>query len=427
MPLTRLVKAGELVKLSISVGIPRIRQKTLAAVVDHITQVIAGPNGTQIEPILDNYGKALSDLVGFPSHVEHLATSEKARWHACIDFFIGAIHRAMPKDADELESMRQDSPRLGTPVGRSMTVRASSVLYSARGGDVARKGQLDDALDALQNLTIGSNAPLLDRLDELTEVALRVLGSGNGSLRSKIASFAIINNLLTVSKCEKETEARVLTQSLVPIIAYWWRSDKSDRDSALAGLRQEILKTIMLISPPLEYLVLKMADKETADELDQLLEGLWMEYSRRETKLQLDDITFSQSELMNGYLQHKFFGLKTHNTEAEQRWMLVYCIAVLESTLARYSRKSQEHARSDQDSRRKKRRTELHENRLLKRFNAGDTNIQFAALHILPFILTNQEILPEDLTELLQLLLELTNHKDSLVVSWSLISLAWYA
>ncbi|CEJ94936.1 Putative Ataxia telangiectasia mutated [[Torrubiella] hemipterigena] len=423
-PLTRLAKAGELVKISIGIGIPRIRQKTLSAVVDHITQVIAGPNGTQIEPIVDNYGKALSDLVAFPSHVEHLATSEKARWHACVDFFISIVHRAMPNDACELDSMRQDSPRLGTPAARSMTVRASSVLYSARGADVARKGQLDDALDALQNLSIGSNAPILDRLDELTEVGLRVLSSGNGSLHSKIASFAIINNLLTVSKCEKEEETRTLTQSLVPIIAYWWRSDKSDRDSALAGLRQEILRTVMLIGPPLEYIVSKMVDKDTADELDQLLDGLWLEYSRRETKLQLEDITFSRSELMNGYLQHKFFGLQTHSAEAEQRWMLVKSIAALENILSSYSLKTQEHARSDPDARRKKRRTELHESRILKRFNAGDKNIQFAALHVLPFILNCQDLLQDDLNELLPLLLELTNHKDSLVVSWSLIALA---
>ncbi|KAK3191723.1 Serine/threonine-protein kinase tel1 [Lecanicillium sp. MT-2017a] len=92
---TRLTRSASAVRAAASRGALKIKQKTLFAVIDHITQVLPGPNEGFVPPLLNDYVKALTELLSRPSHVEFLSRLDGARWQK--QCFFGQIHARLSK------------------------------------------------------------------------------------------------------------------------------------------------------------------------------------------------------------------------------------------------------------------------------------------------------------------------------------------
>lgn len=305
-------------------------------------------------------------------------------------------------------------------------MRASSVLYTKRNADAVAHGPLDDAVTALRSLIQTSNAPVLSRFEDLTSIAIRFLGSSKGQSLSKIGGFAILNGSIAAARCADAPALSTLLQSLLPLMAYWWRPEMGQRDLAQSLLRQEILTTILLATPSIEYLVCKANGSEMVEEVEQLLEAMWSEYSRRETKLELYDVTFSGNDLSRNYFQNPFFGLRCFNTNAEGSWLLLQSIAMLETILQKFIENSRIRPGSanDADARRKRRLAQPAHSRILSRLRAIEPEMRLATLHALPFTLGTGGLDAQCIAELVPMLLDLTNDKDSSVASWALVGLA---
>lgn len=410
---------------AIALGKPKLRQKTLYAVVDHITQVVAGPSGTYVEPLVNPLVKALTDLLSQQEHVEHLSIHDQERWHACITFFINVIEKSMPTET-ETHAAQRGSPVPGTPAMRATSLRASSVLYTKRNADAVAHGPLDDAITALRSLIQASNAPVLSRFDDLTSIAIRFLGSSKGQSLSKIGGFAVLNGSISAARCAETSSLSTLLQSLLPLMAYWWRPEMGQRDLAQSLLRQEILITTLLTTSSIEHAICKANDTDMVEEVEQLLEAMWSEYSRRETKLELHDVTFSGNDLARNYFQNPFFGLRCFNINAEGSWVVLQSIAELEAVLHKSSENSRLHSGSvnDADTRRKRRLAQPVSSRILSRLRATEPEMRLATLHALPFTLGAGGLDAQCIAELVPMLLDLTNNKDSGIASWALVGLA---
>ncbi|KAG8414948.1 Serine/threonine-protein kinase tel1 [Metarhizium acridum] len=90
----RLTKCASAIRMTAARGAPRLGRKTLLALIDHITQILPDPDGDFVAPLIQDYVKALSEVLSRQPHVEFLARQDAKPWEACVDFLldIAALH-----------------------------------------------------------------------------------------------------------------------------------------------------------------------------------------------------------------------------------------------------------------------------------------------------------------------------------------------
>jgi ataxia telangiectasia mutated family protein len=87
----RLEKCAEALRRAVRHGATKIKRKTAKAIIDHITQVLLGPEDTFIAPLLKDYVKTLVTFLSFPANVEHLTAVSSESWDTCVDFCVDAL------------------------------------------------------------------------------------------------------------------------------------------------------------------------------------------------------------------------------------------------------------------------------------------------------------------------------------------------
>ena len=428
---TRLTKCAAAVRMAVSRGVYRLGRKTLLAVIDHITQVLPGPNDEYVAPLLQDYVKALAEVLARDAHVELLARKEGTPWEVCVDFFIDLATHVTPEEGDTFSlPLSRASPAPGTAAPRS-TGRSNSSTQSQRRATPVDGGPLRDALEGLNRLMGGANAPVLRRSAEVIHVVFRVLKVKQLSLGSvQTLCFSIINNIFAALQTEQLDEAVSLVKELVPLMAYWWRAEKVSQDELIRALRNEILKAIYITHAHLEYLAVPGNDETLRADLEDLADNFWQEYSRRSEafRLQLVDLTFSISRLPTDSLRNPLFGLRPHNIEGESYWALVHNLAFIESIFLKASNSNQtdvqkrEHAQQP----RKRRRTQDHTSRLRRKLRSKDVGVRRTALQLMPFIITTHALDSDEISELLDELIALATNKDAITSSWALLAFARY-
>lgn len=427
---TRLTKCATAVRMAVARGVSKLGRKTLLAIIDHITQVLPGPNDDFVQPLLQDYVKALAELLSRQAHVELLARKGGDPWEECVDFFLNLAAHILPDDSDTatLPSSSRASPAPGT-TPLHLTPRPSPYSQNQRRAGHAEGGPLRDALEGLHHLVSGANAPVLRRQKDITDVVLRVLRIKHLSLGSiQTLSFAIANAIFSAIQAEELEDANTLVKNLVPLMAYWWRDGKVSQDELIRALRNEISKAIFFVHLHLEYLAVNSTDGVIHSEIEYLVDPLWSEYSKRSEafRLQLVDITFLVSNLPEDYLHNSLFGLHPHNVEGESYWALVQNLAFLESVLLRYKADTSDSMDGNEEQPRKKRRTRENSSRLRLKLKAKDLGVRRTALQLVPFILATGALGVEEVGDLLVNLIVLAADKEPITASWALIACARY-
>ncbi|KAJ6781431.1 hypothetical protein PWT90_08113 [Aphanocladium album] len=417
----RLNKCAKAVRAAAARGVSKLKQKTLSAIIDHITQVLPGPDGF-VRPLANDYVKALTELLR-PANVEFFSRKDGQLWQTCVDFFLDIISSIPQNGAIEHGLVGRNSPApsgSGTP--RS-TLRSNSGSLSHKPAEITDTEPVRDALEGLLNLVSAPNAHILSRYQDVATAALRVLRLhlSLGSLQTM--SFSIINGIISVVQLDDPAYTGSLAQDLLPLMTHWWRADKVSQDDTIKSLRNEILRTILLSQPHLEKLAVNDWDDAVRQDMAYLLEPLWQEYSKRSSsnQLQLSDITFSASTLPSDYLQIGLFGLNPLNMEAESQWGIVQCIGSLEAILARQKPKAIASQR-DQHQPRKRRRIEQTDNRLRARLKDRHLEIRKTAVQVAPFMLATGALIADEVQEMLSELVGLTTHKDTSIASWAIVA-----
>lgn len=422
---SRLSKCANAVRMAVGRSLPKLTRKPILAIIDHITQVLPGPDGDYVAPLLQDYVKALSELVSRHAHVELLASKDAAPWEDCVDFFLELIEYALPENADSLSGpLSRSSP---APATLRSTARSSSSTQSSKRPGHGDSGPLRDALEGLYNLARGANAPILRKSPQIVPVILRVLQIKHLSLGSiQTLCFTILNIVFSTLKAEAFQDSINLVKEMIPLMAYWWRAEKVSQDELIRALRNEILKAIFLNHLHLEYLALHAKDSAVQSGLEDLADPLWQEYSKRGEafRLQLVDITFATSNMPNDHLRNPLFGLRPHNVEGESYWALVQNLAFLESIIFRFKGKSPEETSDHGEQPRKRRRTQEQSSRLRLKLRSKDVSVRRTALQLVPFIVSTNAMGDKDTAQLLDELIALGTEKDAITSSWVLIACA---
>ncbi len=448
----RLVKCAEALRLAVEHGACKLRRKTLLAVVHHIIETLPGPNGDFVQPLLQDYIKALVALLSHAPSVELLATYDSEGWLSCVDFVLQIIEQYVqagetdsgPSRASPAPGTRQTiraSPAPGTrqtiraspAPGTRQTITSTASTLSSTASSTQRNGsgkyhsQTQDLVQCLVFLCHASNAPLIQRTTEISSAVLQILQfrSWNISQLHQLA-FSVINALLLLTQTEDTAQASSLAVDSIPLVSYWWRARTASEDNALLnGVRNEMLNVVHNSHLQLEALVKQGIDASILEHVENLSDILWSEYSRREDRgqLQQDDLVYSKWPRGNSIFSLRIFSLRAFNIEAEKKWAVVEVLSLLESLLWKSSSLPAAPSIEDEPPR-KRHRTTTGSSRLRRKLRSDDVTIQHTALQVVPYFITSVKVDTYEALELLPILIGLISHKNSKIANWALIACA---
>jgi ataxia telangiectasia mutated family protein len=247
-----------------------------------------------------------------------------------------------------------------------------------------------------------------------------------GSLQT--LAFAILNAIFSATHSDDLTHASSVVQNLLPLMSHWWRSEKVSQDEVIRALRIEISRSILLTHLHIEHLVISSSDETIRLDLEDLVENVWSEYSRRGEafRLQMSDITFDMSSLPTYGLQLDVFGLRTHNVYGEGHWATIQNLAFLERIMILpRSRILGDDAEQDEQPR-KRRRTRQDMSRIRLKLKAVEVTVRRTALQLIPFLLAGGSFSRDEILDLLPDLVSLATDKNPVTASWALIASARY-
>ena len=426
----RLAKCGEALRSVVRHGASRIKRKTARAVVDHITQILPGPDNNYVEPILQNYVKALSTFLDVAPNVENLATFSGEGWEACVGFCTDALSRW-------LDTGDADSPMSGASPAHlaSAGARAGSVAPLTPRGSLSSSqigSQLaQDFMSCLDSLMGGGNAPVLRVSGDVSRIVLQVLQVRQlkiGELQ-KLA-FSTLNSIFRRIQTENIDLAKKLASDVMPVLTHWWQPRALSRDAMLNSVRDEMLKTIHCIHLYIDAITRfpSPASVSPLRNLEDLLDALWSEYSRRDerARLQLDDVSFTALRLPEDHPSTAVFKLRPHHLPGEQNWIFLENLALLESIYARNSKHGRNRDAADDHPPRKRRQVIAASNRLHLKVSSPDPAVRLTALQLIPFLTRRRSglVSDDDIPGMLQDLSSYIMAKQGFVATWAMMACA---
>lgn len=301
-------------------------------------------------------------------------------------------------------------------------------VANRRGPGQLHRGTFQDLLQCLYLLVVPPNAPLEHKSRDIATTILRALQLRHSGL-SQITylAFASLNVLLANIQADDLAQTRTLAREIVPLITHWWQGRAVSKDEMLNSVRDEMLKTMFFIHLHLERIVLDNIYPSIEGDLEDLSEALWLEYTRRNERdqLQLDDITFLVAALPEDYFSLSTFGLRPHNQEGERKWALIQNLAFLERILSVVKSHASSGTTDQEEQPRKKRRTVVSTNRLLEKLKSADPTVQRTAIQLVPFLLEIEAYSPTDLAELRSEISPFISGTGS-IASWAMLACARY-
>ena len=431
-PEQRLEKCAAAVRLAALRSASKIGRKTVLAIVDHITQVLFGPDDEFIQPLLRDYVKALTEIVSRQAHAEVLARKDAGPWQVCVDFFLRVAYHILPSEEDTatLPHLARASPAPTASSLRSLP-RANSSLQAQRHTGQGDGEPLKDALEGLYHLISAPNAPLLrlaakdQSAKDITDLALGVLGTKHLNLGSTpTLCFSIINTVFRATEADDLDNAVALAEHTLPHMGYWWRAEKVSQDELIKALRNEISRSIFLMHLHLEHLAINLWDVNVREGVANLAEPLWQEYSKRSEafRLKLTDLTFASSSSREHIMHLGLFGLRPHNAEGEAHWAVLQNLAFLEAMLLRPKKETTDADAQNGEQPRKRRRLHQDLNPLRVKLKSKHEGTVRTALQLVPFMLATSTVSHAEICELLGDLVSFVGDNDTTTASWALIA-----
>ncbi|EAQ91322.1 hypothetical protein CHGG_03257 [Chaetomium globosum CBS 148.51] len=414
--IARLEKCARALRTAVRHGATKIRRKTGKAIIDHIAQVLPGPDGSYIGPLLEDYVKTLSTFLESSANVENLAISES--WDTCVLFCVEALYRYLETGDRESGSLSRASPAPGP------SLRSGSIALPQGSGQIGGMMALE-FLTCLNLLVAAPNAPVARKADKISTVVLQILQLRQmkiGELQ-KVA-FSTFNLVFQRTQADDVALSKTLARSMTPLVSYWWQPRALSRDAMLNSVRDEMLKTIYGTHLYVESLLRDATDESFFQDVEDLLDSLWSDYSKREdrARLQLDDVTFTGLRLPEDHPSTTVFSLRPYNQAGEQNWALLENLAILEAAYSRYAQREHSQQHPDHGQPRKRRRVAGSANRILQKIKSLDAAVRLSALQLIPFLAKRKPFSLEDISEVMADLSKSVTDKQGAVASWAMIA-----
>lgn len=416
----------------VKAGASKLKSKTVEAIVDHITQTLPKVDGDYCDPLTQDYLKALSAVFEPKVNVERLKPST---WFEVVDFCLRGISRFSDDGNGDTIGLQL------RPVGveSSHGLRTPARLGNGNSRDhpkasVVSRQSVEDLLATLSSLVSAPNAPVLQSAQDITAGIIQFLHS-QGSAVSMLhqLAFSILNAVLSFIREDRSTLVQSAAEEVVPLISRFWQGKNLAKDEMLNSVRDEMLILLFTLNLHLERGVMNPETVDLAPKIEDLLDVMRAEYARRLDRdpLHLEDVDMvdlGAAAVDAAPFSLHVFRLRPHNTRAERNWANLQVIGILQRLVSLAEDQKRLAANlpdNDNDQHpRKRQRTSLNSDRLLRPIKAKDDQVRLGALQTLPFILQNCELSSADLTELLDQLIICASDKEGRIASWALLAIA---
>ena len=418
----RLESCASTLRLAVEIGVTRILNNSVSAVLDHIVQTLPVAGEGFCAPLVSGYLKCLRRILEHSAHVEHLPQD---LWTKVVNFCVTC-----------LEHTETDS---GTKISFSSNSRTASA--NDRSSNNSSKGpsrlvskpllSLGDACEivvSLRHLTLAPNAPIPNLCGEVLNgviIFLREKGRLSKSTSAHCDAFATINSVISHIHNDKTGVILDVLQEIIPSIRETWTSKES-------ALNQEIL--IYLIYS-LDYISLLLETHQDFSEveIEGLIDVLYEEYSRRPERdslnqLQCSDLVFSHHlPGQDDVCRMGPFGLRTGSSRPEMQWSTLQIMTHLSA--GRDYRIQQQTKRLNENgvnhsSKRQQPSPSFHD--YLRRTNVPSMQSRLASLQLVVFRISQRTVNGSELHTTMDRLLALASDENSEISNWAIVGLARY-
>lgn len=410
---TRLSTCASVLRLAVDVFLRNLRYKTLRAIVDHVTETLPTPEEGLWEPLSAGYTKCLVALLRYSPHVEHLSSSE---WGKLMSFCL----RSLGVAEDDSQTSFRDSFRSSLDdyldvSGRSTSSRPTSSL-AIRDKYTGNKSVIGEIILCIQLLTASPNAPVQASAEKILHGLAEYVKSSPAAGSGQQAAFSSINSVVTRVLFDQSDLIREFLFDLIPVIRRLW-------NTKLAGLRDELLGTIMLCTVVLTDAARREPSESLSHLIESLMNTLYSEYIKRPEKeiLQIDELAFNHKRSAN--IDRVITGPLLGNAKSEHNWTLVWAISCLLKLLEDIAaRLSTTQVRHEEVPNKKQRLASEIGDVLRDSFSSLGTK-RICALQLIPILIEGQADIDKKVL-LLQKLTPSILDDNGTVSSWTMVAIS---
>lgn len=420
----RLSTCASALRLAVEVGVRSLKLKTIRALLDHLMQTIHLPSGSLCEPLALDYAKCLSSLMSYQPHVEHLPGKDWARTASfCVDSLV-------EPDGEDEDGDEQSDPRIPSTNGTSgMSYRSSRSLNKdsagSQGGRSVSKQVSEELIGVLRLLTAAPNANLTAKAPGLLKTLVQFLRRSTLATKAHQDAFAAANHILRWATTEAINLTQGVTVDFVRLVRQLWSTKSSN-------LKDELLISMILLRPSVNYLMQQSMTIPLRIELSGLLHVLSSDYSKRleRDQLSLDNIRLelaSDRQRTQSDIFTPLFVLRCQGIRVEHQWALVSTMASIGQQVHSVENTeaiSGDDAEETGERPRKRQRLTSSFDELLDATLTGLPTVRSSHLQIVAFQ-TQQQYFPiKRLSKTIDKLAISSASEESEVTTWALIAIA---
>ncbi|EER38831.1 phosphatidylinositol 3- and 4-kinase [Histoplasma capsulatum H143] len=413
---TRLTSCVSALRATVELGVHKIRSKTVAALLDHVTDAIQTLGDALWELLSGDYIKIMKTILQYPPHLEHLS---KGDWHHVVNFCLQATGVIEPNQETQLSirsRTRLPSESLGDRGSRASSTEPDTLRRNKSSG-FENSTKTEELETCMQLLCSYPSAPIIDDAEKLLNGLVDYLQSQSSISKTPHAAFSAFNSVLAKLITYDIILVRDALLDVIPIIKRFWRTKS-------AILKDEMLITLMIGRPIFVQSSLSSPPDSFAERLQDLTEQLYQEYTRQPEKdfMQVDDLvfTFDQTPRPMGI---RTMAPRLGVPRSEQTWITLQAIAVF-STLLDNMYLSLDEGPQTTGRPNKKQHLLSRRSDIVREASTSAGVTRICALQLLPFIFSEREpVVEELLTTIAQLTVNILDENSS-TASWTMVALA---
>ena len=432
----RLSACAALVRTVVEVGLRKLRYKTVKALVEHIIQTLPTADGGYCEPLIADYFRALSALLGYKAHPEHFLGDD---WHEVVDFCVQAARDLIrpfetnePTSSDRgrflngSRSNRDDHSRSATPSTIGEYGRKPSNSISQHAANSQLKGSDDQIVLCLQHLVSVPNAPVSDRADAVLATLVEMLQSYQKVSSAQQAAFECINFIMSRTVAINIDLPLQTMKRVTPLLQRFWEPKEGAatfNDTLLAFLSYGEILLPRMISED------QTGDCSTA--LQALVDVLRNDYCSRRHRgqLQLDDVVLLDTSRFTSRempLSTKTVQVRLDGLRAESPWCLISRSAAITVALENAAIAREEPLDGDEVQDTKRQRLEHPMDDMLHHVKGALLPEKLYGLQMLVLIYDSLPFEEGTLQCHLDALLPCLSESDGSIVSWAMLAITSY-
>ncbi|KAI5205260.1 hypothetical protein AUEXF2481DRAFT_9016 [Aureobasidium subglaciale EXF-2481] len=409
----RLSDCSATLRVAVDAGVRNVRSKSIKALIDHILNNFAGPDGLPDTILSSDYAKNLSVLLGHEPHVEHLSYD---LWHNILDFCL-----------DSVQTVCNPGSGLGSSILSSRSSRShfAPSQASANNGVLSRQA-VDDLVNVVRSLTSVSFAPFLQKGTRILTAMSQYLQNSQHMSKPQIDALVVINTVLLQMRTEDVKFTKRFARDALTLTKMLW-------NTKLSAMKDEVLSMLVLLHPFVDVLSHDDTDELFPIDISNLVETLKTEYTRRSLKDQLQLNSLSLQLALNrpsDGLRGQIFSLRDGQTfgentlSTEHNWTLLKLLAQFTIMDDPDDQRNDNRSTSPGSGPYKRQRVAHWSDELLRTLSDPNLAIKVCSLQLICFIVQSANIEEEVLGNLVEKLTPCILDDNSYVVSWAHIALA---